>query len=150
VSAVTLIVWPENASVPALAVVQPAAAEVVGAVHPLGTATSTSPLESPPAAAAYVNVIVLPVEPAVTLVVVVVNVPEPSAEYTVVVFVNPVVAVQELWYRAVILYSYVPVDPGVSVHVKLPNALGVPLLDETGLHEAAPRSVPVPLYRSTV
>jgi hypothetical protein len=31
---------------------------------------------------------------------------------------------------------------GESVQLKLPNAFGFPLLEETGLHEAAPRSLP--------
>ena len=45
---------------------------------------------------------------------------------------------------ALILYSNVP-PPGESEHEKLPKASGDPLLEETGLHEAAPRSVPVEL-----
>ena len=35
--------------------------------------------------------------------------------------------------------------PGESEHEKLPKASGDPLAEETGLHEAAPRSVPVEL-----
>jgi hypothetical protein len=75
---------------------------------------------------------VVPVTGADTLVLVVVR--------TVTVLVNPVVAVHEA-YRAVILYLYVPA-PGESVQLKLPNAFGLPLLEGTGLQDAAPRSVP--------
>src|SRR5207244_3758851 len=75
VSAVTLIVWPENDSVPALVFVHPATPDAVGAVHPAGTAISTSPDEIPPVAAVYVNTTVLFVEPFVTFAVGVVNVP---------------------------------------------------------------------------
>jgi hypothetical protein len=60
------------------------------------------------------------------------------------VLVNAVVAVQEVWYLAVILYLKLP-PPGESEQVKLPNAFGVPLLEGTGLHPAAPRSVPAEL-----
>ena len=42
----------------------------------------TEPLKMPPAAAVYVNVMVLPVEPAEKLVVGVVKVPVPSSAYT--------------------------------------------------------------------
>jgi hypothetical protein len=59
---------------------------------------------------------------------------------TVTLLVNAVVAVQ-VWYSAVILYLYVP-PAGVSVQLKVPNSFGVPLLDATGLQEAAPRSFP--------
>src|SRR5689334_19316159 len=55
VSALTLIVWPENDNVPVLTVVHPIASDAVGAVHPVGTAMSTSPLARPPVAAVYVN-----------------------------------------------------------------------------------------------
>jgi hypothetical protein len=58
--------------------VHPAAFVDTGAVQPVGTATSTSPLEIPPAAAVYVNVIVLPVDDTGTLAVGVVSVPDPS------------------------------------------------------------------------
>jgi hypothetical protein len=63
------------------------------------------------------------------------------AYLTLTIPVNAVVAVQEEWYRAVILYSKLP-PPGLSVQVKLPNASGLPLLEATGLQEAAPRSEP--------
>jgi hypothetical protein len=63
-------------------------------------------------------------------------------DWTLTVLVNAVVAVQEEWYCAVILYLKVP-PPGESAQVKLPKALGDPLPDDTGLHEAAPRSVPL-------
>ena len=39
---------------------------VEGALQPVGTATVTDPFESPPVAAVYVNVIVLPVEAVLT------------------------------------------------------------------------------------
>ena len=45
---------------------------------------------------------------------------------------------------AAIVYLKLP-PPGESLQVKLPNALGDPLLDRTGLHEAGPRSVPLEL-----
>jgi hypothetical protein len=70
-------------------------------------------------------------------------------DWTLTVLVNAEVAVQEVWYLAVILYLKLP-PPGESAQVKLPKALGDPLLDDTGLHPAAPRSVPVELNRSTV
>src|SRR5205823_4151505 len=61
----------------------PAEPVVLGALHPAGTATVTAPLFTPPPAAVYVNVMVLPVELARTLVVGVVSVPVPSAALTV-------------------------------------------------------------------
>jgi len=88
VTAETLIVLPEKLIVfepePPDAVVQPIAFDVVGAVQPDGTATSTSPLERPPATGVYVNTIVFPVDPAVTVDVGVVNVPVPSAAFVTV------------------------------------------------------------------
>lgn len=79
----------------------------------------------------------------------VVPVPGPLADidvedWTLTVLVNAVVAVHEAWYLAVIVYLKLP-PPGESEQVKLPKAFGFPLLDATGLHEAAPRSVPVEL-----
>src|SRR5437763_383846 len=57
-----VIVWPETETEPVLAVVYPGFAPVVeGALQPAGTSSVTLPFESPPAAAVYVNVIVLPV-----------------------------------------------------------------------------------------
>ena len=56
---------------------------VDGAVQPAGTASVTLPFDIPPAAAVNVNVIVRPVWDAETLLVLVVNVPDPSAAYTV-------------------------------------------------------------------
>jgi hypothetical protein len=103
VSPLTLIVCPEKESVPALAVVHPAALVEIGAVQPVGTAMSTSPFETPPVAAVYVNATVFPVDDAETLVVGVVSVPNPSAP-AVTVLVNALVAVQSLRYRAVIKY----------------------------------------------
>ena len=84
VSELTLIVCPEKLKLPALTVEQPVAFVDFGAVHPVGTATSTSPLLIPPVAAVYVNTIVFPVEPFPTFDVVVVSVPEPSAAYTLI------------------------------------------------------------------
>ena len=79
-----MIVWPETETVPELAVVYPALEPVVeGALQPLGTTSVTLPFEIPPAAAVYVNVIVLPVWPAETLLVPLDIVPDPSAAYTV-------------------------------------------------------------------
>ena len=52
---------------------------VEGALQPAGTASVTEPLEMPPTAAVYVNVIVRPVWLAETFDVPVVSVPEPSA-----------------------------------------------------------------------
>ncbi len=54
-----------------------------GALQPLGATRVTVPFEIPPVAAVYVKVIVLPVEPTATVLVPEVNVPEPSAAYTV-------------------------------------------------------------------
>ena len=51
---------------------------MLGAVQPLGTTRVSEPLFIPPAAAVYVNVIVLPVWLAETFVVAVVSVPAPS------------------------------------------------------------------------
>jgi hypothetical protein len=56
---------------------------VDGGLQPLGTATVTEPFAIPPVGAVYVNVIVFPVEPTATEFVSAVNVPEPSAAYTV-------------------------------------------------------------------
>src|SRR5438128_2125338 len=77
------MVCPENDNVPVLTVVHPVAFVDTGAVHPAGTAASTSPLASPPAAAVYMNTTVLPVELADTFVVGVVDVPDPFAAFTV-------------------------------------------------------------------
>src|SRR5437762_1491268 len=52
---------------------------MLGAVQPAGTTTVSEPFCMPPAAAVYVNVIVLPVWLAETFDIEVVNVPEPSA-----------------------------------------------------------------------
>jgi hypothetical protein len=60
-----LIVCDEKLSVPLDAVVQPAAADAVGALQPEGTTMSTSPEPTPAAAAVYVNVTVFPVDDAV-------------------------------------------------------------------------------------
>ena len=79
VSEETVIVWLATETVPAVDVVYPGLEPVVdGALQPLGTSSVTVPLEIPPAAAVYVNVIVRPVWLAETLVVGVVSVPEPS------------------------------------------------------------------------
>ena len=76
----TVIVWDETLTDPVLEVVYPLAEPVVeGALQPLGTTTVTEPLESPPVAAVYVNVSVLPFDEADTFDVDVVSVPEPSA-----------------------------------------------------------------------
>jgi hypothetical protein len=65
-----------------------------------------------------------------------------AVEYwTLTVLVNGLVALHEEWYLAVILYSKLP-PPGESEQVKLPKALGEPLLEATGLHEAGPKSAP--------
>jgi hypothetical protein len=56
---------------------------VEGELQPVGTTSVTEPLEMPPVAAVYVKVIVFPVELRTTVVVGVVNVPEPSAAFTV-------------------------------------------------------------------
>jgi hypothetical protein len=82
----------------------------------------------------------------VAMVVLVASAAGPLAEvevayWTLTVLVNAVVALHDEWYLAVILYSKLP-PPGESLQVKLPNAFGFPLPEETGLHEAAPRSVP--------
>ena len=78
---VTLMVLPEVPTVPRLEVVYPAATGIVawGGVQPEGTTTSTSPLDTPPLAGAYVKVRVLPVEPAVTAPGATVMVPTPAA-----------------------------------------------------------------------
>jgi hypothetical protein len=55
---------------------------VDGALQPFGTASVTLPLERPPVAAVYVNVIVLPVDDVFTAPVGVVSVPDPSPEST--------------------------------------------------------------------
>jgi len=86
----TMTVCADTETVPALAVVYPAAEPVVeGALQPLGTTTVTLPLASPPVAAVYVNVIVFAVDEVLTEPVAVVSVPDPSAERTVILGDEP-------------------------------------------------------------
>ena len=55
VTLLTVMVWPDVLTVPVLDVVQPTALALVGALQPAGTATVTTPLFMPPAAAVKVN-----------------------------------------------------------------------------------------------
>jgi hypothetical protein len=81
---VTVITCPETPTVPVLAVVQPALPFVVeGALQPLGTVSSTAPVDIPPVAAVYVKMIVLPVWEALAFELSGDIVPEPSAALTV-------------------------------------------------------------------
>ena len=99
----TVIVWPATETTPVEAVVYPALLEVVdGALQPAGAVTVTSPFDIPPAAAVYVNVSVLPVEPLPAFAGSTVSVPEPFAALIVIDgdgarFVNTPAAVERSW-----------------------------------------------------
>jgi hypothetical protein len=75
---VRVMIRPETLRAPPVVWVKPVAAapdDVVGAGHPVGTVTETAPVLRPLEPAVYTKAIVLPVELAVTLVVVVVRAP---------------------------------------------------------------------------
>src|SRR6187551_784431 len=79
----TVIVRPETVSDPVDAVTKPGSVPVVdGADQPLGTTSVIIPFCIPPVAAVYVNEIVLPVLPLVTVDGEGLIVPEPSGEST--------------------------------------------------------------------
>jgi hypothetical protein len=77
----TVMSCPETATVPVEDAVHPAAFDTVGAVHPAGTATLTTPFDIAPVPAVYVKA-TLCEEPKATLDVVVVKVPLPLAAFT--------------------------------------------------------------------
>jgi hypothetical protein len=146
-----VIVCDATDTVPVEEVVNPAAAPVNdGADHPAGTTNVTAPLLNPPAAAVYVNVIVFPAEPADTLDVGVVNVPDPFAAYTVTtgctaISANPPLA---LVTRDCVVNVIAPVvAPAVAVYVNtivFPLAQVTPEAKLTVINDAVPATVGVP------